>query len=107
MQLSRASLVSLALGVAAVALTVYCFAELQANPYRDPFPGVSTVLGFGVFVAAIPFGGVHELSIGESWLIALGSLLNGIFWAGVTRAIISFFPGVRRARADDPGERRT
>ena len=107
MQLSRASLVSLTVGVAAAALTAFCFAALRANPYRDPFPGVSTVLAFGVFVASIPFGGMHGFSIGETWLIALGSLFNGIFCGGLARAIISFFRGVRRARAYDSSERIT
>jgi len=101
MRLSRASLISLATGGAAAALTVVCFLALEANPYRDPLPGVSRVLALGVFAAAIPFGGVHELSISDGWLLAAGSLLNGLLWASLARATVSFVRGIRRARAFD------
>jgi hypothetical protein len=104
MPLSRGSRVSLIVGVAAIALTIVSFGLFAENPYRDPHSPLTRPLAFGVFVAAIPFGGIHEISVSNWWIVAGGSLINGLFVSGLTRAEVSFYRGVRRARTSAASE---
>jgi len=99
MPLSRGSRVSLIVGAAAIALTVVSLGLLATNPYRDPLPPLTRLLSFGVFVAVIPFGGVHEIAVSDWWIVGGGALVNGLTWSGLTRAAVSFYRGVRQARA--------
>ena len=85
-----------ALGLAALSLTAMLFTLTAENPYRDRLRFVSNALSFGVIVAMIPFGGLHEARLGEVATVMLGALFNGVVWFAVGYALQSATRAMRR-----------
>ena len=86
------------LGLTAAALTAALMVLSARNPYVTHLPVVSDVLAFGVMIALIPFGGIHEMRLPDPVAIPLGATFNGALWFALSASVISIYRGIRRIR---------
>ncbi len=91
-RISRPALVA---GIVAAILT--CTGDLWSNTVLGNTLG-DAFLAWGVILASIPFGGLHN-NPPVYLVFALGALLNGLLWGGIASAAGSIIRRYRAQRA--------
>ncbi len=78
MKESRRSRLIVPLGVAIVAAGLTWVLYLAKT-----LPVVGDLLAFGVIVAMIPFGGLHDAPFSDQTVMLIGAIVNGLIWGAL------------------------
>ena len=90
----RFSRIGIAVGVVAAVLT--CTGDLWSETRLGSMLG-DDFLGWGMILASIPFGGLHD-NPPFFLVFALAALINAVLWGGLTMLLVAAFRYLRRLR---------